>query len=133
MNSTRANILVVDDSIPNLDLLDSLLTLEGYAVRTASNGMMALQKVTAVSPNLIILDVNMPGMDGYAVCNRLKANPHTRDIPVIFLSGSDSIFDEANAFRVGGADYMTKPYELDDMIARIESHLHPKPLAAASK
>ena len=125
MNSIKANILVVDDSIPNLDLLDSLLTSEGYAVRTASNGLMALREVTAVSPNLILLDVNMPDMDGYTVCNHLKADARTRDIPVIFLSGSDSILDEEKAFRVGGVDYVTKPYELDEIIARIESHLQP--------
>jgi len=123
MNSTKTDILVVDDSIPNLDLLESLLTLEGYTVRTASNGMMALEEVTAVSPKLILLDVNMPGMDGYAVCSHLKARADTQDIPIIFLSGSDSLFDEAKAFRVGGVDYMTKPYELDEMISRIETHL----------
>ena len=123
MNSTRADILVVDDSIPNLDLLESLLTLEGYTVRTASNGMMALREITAVSPDMILLDVNMPEMDGYVVCSRLKADTRTQDIPVIFITGADSTFDEAKAFRVGGVDYMTKPYELDEMIARIETHL----------
>ena len=123
MNPIKADILVVDDTITNLDLLEELLSMEGYSVRPVPSGALALQAATAVIPDLILLDVNMPKMDGYEVCTRLKANPQTRDIPVIFLSALSETLDKIKAFDVGGVDYVTKPFQLEEILARIDTHL----------
>ena len=118
-----ANILIVDDMPANLSLLTSMLTAQGYEVRAAISGAMALMSAAAAAPDLILLDVNMPQMDGYEVCRRLKADPRTADIPVIFLSAMTGIGDKVMAFEAGGVDYVTKPFELREVLARVGTQL----------
>jgi diguanylate cyclase (GGDEF)-like protein len=116
-------ILVVDDEPGNLRLLMRMLTRHGYEVRTALNGEMALQSVAMEAPDLILLDIMMPDMDGYEVCERLKAREATDAIPVIFVSALDDTFDKVRAFNAGGVDYITKPFHLEEVRARIRLHL----------
>ncbi len=117
------NILVVDDLPDNLHLLANALKPEGYNVRGVVNGSMALIAARSALPQLILLDINMPEMDGYEVCQKLKADSLTAEIPVIFLSAYDDVFDKVKAFRVGGVDYITKPFQIDEVIVRIENQL----------
>lgn len=121
MTSHQGNILVVDDTPDNLRLLSAMLSEKGYKVRKALNGKTALNTVKTVHPDLILLDVNMPEMNGYQVCETLKANPNTRDIPVVFISALDNILDKVKAFEVGGVDYITKPFKVQEVLARIEN------------
>ena len=128
MNSHQAdqvqgNILVVDDTPNNLRLLSSALTEQGYKVRSTIDGQMALTVARAALPDLILLDIKMPSMDGYEVCQQLKASPLTCEIPVIFLSALDEVLDKVKAFAVGGVDYITKPFQLEEVLARIENQL----------
>jgi two-component sensor histidine kinase len=115
----RQPILVVDDTPANIGVLLSLLKEAGYRVSVAKNGESALTKAVEISPRVILLDVLMPGMDGFEVCERLKANPLTHDIPVLFLSALDGEIDKIRAFNVGGADYITKPFYAQEVLARI--------------
>jgi two-component system cell cycle response regulator len=117
------DILCVDDTSPNLQLLIHILGRAGYRVRYASNGELALRTVEAALPALILLDVNMPGMDGYEVCRRLKADEKTRSIPIIFVSALESEYDKVKGFQAGGADYVTKPFHVDEILARVNTHL----------
>ncbi len=119
----REDILVVDDTPANLDLLLSMLTQRGYRIRPAPSGKLALQAASDDPPGLILLDINMPGMDGYEVCERLKGDEKTADIPVIFLSAMDEVIDKVRAFEVGAVDYIGKPFHVDEVIARIETQL----------
>ncbi|MDY6783510.1 MAG: EAL domain-containing protein [Cyanobacteriota bacterium] len=121
--STKADILVVDDTQENLSFLSSMLTRQGYDVRTALNGQMALTAAATVVPDLILLDIMMPVMDGYEVCRRLKLNGQTNDVPIIFLSALSATFDKVQAFQVGGADYITKPFQVEEVLARVENQL----------
>jgi two-component system, sensor histidine kinase and response regulator len=126
MNSPTAdkdNILIVDDTPDNLRLLSSTLTERGYKVRSVINGAMALMGAQAAPPDLIMLDIKMPDMDGYEVCQRLKENPQTREIPVIFISALDEVFDKVKAFTSGGVDYIQKPFQIEEVLARIENQL----------
>ncbi|MEB3274018.1 MAG: adenylate/guanylate cyclase domain-containing protein [Prochlorothrix sp.] len=118
-----ADILIVDDTADNLRLLSSMLLTQGYGVRKAINGSMALMALRTLKPDLVLLDINMPQMDGYEVCRQMKADPQLRDIPVIFLSALDGSWDKVKAFEVGGVDYVTKPFQLEEMVARIENQL----------
>ncbi len=118
-----ANILIVDDTPTNLRLLSEILSKRGYKVRSATNGNTALRAADAKPPDLILLDISMPQMDGYEVCERLKAKESTQDIPVIFLSALDEETDKVKAFNVGGVDYITKPFQLEEVFVRIENHL----------
>jgi len=120
---TLNNILVVDDTPDNLRLLFSALSGEGYTVRCAKNGPMALTGAQAMPPDLVLLDVRMPQMDGYEVCRRLKQDPRMRDIPVIFLSAIDDGEHKARAFAVGGVDYVAKPFNITEVLARIRHQL----------
>ncbi len=120
---SRGNILIVDDVIENLHLLDTILTDQGYSVRKVRDGKMALRVVQTAPPELILLDVNMPGMNGYEVCHELKSDASTCDIPVIFLSALSETMDKVQAFAVGGSDYITKPFQLEEVLARVESQL----------
>lgn len=122
-NPTRGNILLVDDQPQNLNLLAELLEEQGYEVREAINGELALQTVTMKAPDLILLDINMPDLDGYTVCQRLKGNAQTQDIPVIFISALDEAWDKVRGFSVGGVDYITKPFKAMEVLARVENHL----------
>jgi serine phosphatase RsbU (regulator of sigma subunit) len=120
---TKGNILVVDDTPANLRLLSGMLADQGYKVRPVINGQMALTAAQAASPDLILLDINMPEMNGYEVCERLKADGRTREIPIIFISALDAIEDKVKAFNVGGVDYVTKPFQFEEVLARVETHL----------
>ena len=120
---TTNTILIIDDTPENLRLLSAALTQQGYAVRNAINGALALSRAQAIRPDLILLDVMMPGMDGYEVCRRLKDDIQTRDIPIIFISALDSAIDKVKSFSVGGVDYITKPFQIEEVLARIEHQL----------
>jgi signal transduction histidine kinase len=120
----KANILVVDDTPDNLRLLSAMLTSQGYEVRKALSGKMALTACQMVLPDVILLDINMPEMDGYEVCRQLKANDKTRPIPVIFISALDDVLDKVQAFDVGGVDYITKPFHGVEVVLRIENQLN---------
>lgn len=122
-DAARADILVVDDTPANLRLLASILTEQGYKIRPASNGQIALLAAQAQPPDLILLDIMMPEMDGYQVCRILKADERTRDIPVIFISALDETLDKVTAFLIGGVDYITKPFQVEEVLARVETHL----------
>lgn len=121
--SRQGNILIVDDTPDNLRLLSTALIKQGYVVRNAINGALALSSAQVMQPDLILLDIMMPGMDGYEVCRRLKANPKTSDIPVIFISAIDESLDKVKAFSVGGVDYVTKPVQIEEVLVRIEHQL----------
>ncbi len=119
----RGDILIVDDNPVNLDLLSNMLQDRSYRVRVAMNGKRALAAARSRPPDLVMLDINMPEMDGYEVCRELKADAATRDVPVIFISALDETMDKVRAFDVGGADYVTKPFQFEEVLARIENHL----------
>ncbi len=117
------DILIVDDTPANLRLLSQMLTLRGHSVRAVTSGSRALSSAQMSVPDLILLDIKMPEMNGYDVCQRLKADPQTRDVPVIFISALDELQDKVHAFAVGGVDYITKPFQVEEVVARVETHL----------
>ncbi|NJR62085.1 MAG: hybrid sensor histidine kinase/response regulator [Cyanobacteria bacterium CRU_2_1] len=121
---SRARIVVVDDTTDNLHVLSSMLTERGYDVRGVTNGVFALQAVKAAPPDLILLDIHMPEMDGYDVCMALKADLQTCKIPVIFISALNEVIDKVKAFSVGGVDYITKPFQLAEVLVRVENQLN---------
>jgi two-component system sensor histidine kinase/response regulator len=120
---TKSDILIVDDTPANLRLLSGMLADQGYKVRSVISGQMALTATQAAPPDLILLDIRMPDMSGYDVCERLKSHADTRDIPIIFISALDDTEDKVKAFNVGGVDYVTKPFQLEEVLARVETHL----------
>ncbi|AFZ34712.1 response regulator receiver modulated diguanylate cyclase/phosphodiesterase [Stanieria cyanosphaera PCC 7437] len=122
-NSFLANILIVDDIPDNLRVLSTTLSEQGYQVRCAKNGVMALITAKKNPPDLILLDIKMPDLDGYEVCEKLKADQLTREIPIIFLSAFDGVVDKVKAFAVGGVDYITKPFQIEEVLARIQHQL----------
>ncbi len=124
LDSPIANILIVDDTPDNLYLLSAMLTEQGYDVRCVINGSAAIMGAIADPPDLILLDIRMPQMSGYDVCTQLKASERTRDIPVIFLSALNEVFDKIQAFEVGGVDYITKPFKIREVLARIKNQLN---------
>ncbi|MBK4730469.1 PAS domain S-box protein [Oxynema sp. CENA135] len=119
----KGNLLVVDDNPANLHLLSHMLSKRGYKVRPAPNGAIALRAARSLPPDLILLDIMMPHLDGYEVCEQLKGDESTREIPVIFISALHEVFDKVKAFSLGGADYVTKPFEIEEVVARIENQL----------
>ncbi|EAW33577.1 hybrid sensor histidine kinase/response regulator [Lyngbya sp. PCC 8106] len=119
----KADILIVDDTPNNLRVLSSILQEQGYEIRKAVNGKMAIRSVQADPPDLVLLDIKMPDLDGYQVCSQLKAIEATRDIPVIFLSALDDVFNKVLAFQVGGVDYITKPFQVEEVLVRVKTHL----------
>lgn len=123
VTALSGDILLVDDTLDNLKILTALLHQRGYDVRGVTTGSAALMGATAQPPDLILLDINMPGMNGYEVCRRLKANPQTCKIPIIFISALDETFDKVKAFAAGGVDYIAKPFQVEEVFARIESQL----------
>ena len=118
-----ASILVVDDTPANLQLLAGMLKTHGYRVRPVNSGELALRAVQAEAPDLILLDITMPELDGYEVCRRLKANPAFAEIPVLFISALNGAEDKTLAFQVGGVDYVSKPFQFDEVAARVKTHL----------
>ena len=127
MTTRRMNqeddILIVDDTPANLRLLSQMLTQRGHHVRAVTSGPRALASAQMSLPNLILLDIKMPEMNGYEVCERLKADARTREVPVIFISALDELQDKVRAFAVGGVDYITKPFQVEEVVARVETHL----------
>lgn len=123
MQAHKGKILIVDDNLSNLDFLHELLSLDNYDVVTANNGEMALQIIQQEQPDIVLLDILMPVLDGYEVCKRLKANPQTQDLPVIFVSALASESEKAQGFEIGAADYITKPIPPMEMLARIDNQL----------
>jgi diguanylate cyclase (GGDEF)-like protein len=123
MNSFCGNILIVDDTPDNLRVLSASLTERGYQVRCAKSGTMALITAKKEPPDLILLDIKMPQMDGYQVCEKLKTDEPTRNIPVVFLSALDDVVDKVKAFTIGGVDYITKPFQIEEIVVRIEHQL----------
>jgi putative two-component system response regulator len=118
-----ANIMVVDDTIENLALLTRMLKDCGYLARPVPNGRLALLAARGQKPDLILLDITMPEMDGYEVCQRLKQDPQLKEIPVLFISALSQTSEKLKAFEVGGVDYITKPFQFEEVKARVETHL----------
>ena len=118
------NILTVDDDQANLKMLVSILSEQGHKVRAVTSGQMGLTAARAAPPELILLDVNLPDLNGYEVCCQLKSDATLREIPVIFISAMDETLDKVEAFQSGGIDYITKPYHADEVLVRVENHLN---------
>jgi two-component system cell cycle response regulator len=123
LSEPKGSILLVDDLPENLKLLTELLSSLGYTVRSAISGSRALKTVKSKLPDIILLDVKMPEMDGYQLCKAFKADPDLCDIPILFISALDEAFDKLKAFQVGGVDYITKPFQMEEVVARLEAHL----------
>jgi DNA-binding response OmpR family regulator len=116
-------ILIVDDNPQSIKLLGSVLDARGYATAVATNGMEALKFLENETPDLILLDIMMPGMDGFEVCSSIKKNKNAREAPVIFLTAKREIDDLVKGFEVGGVDYVTKPFNSDELLMRVKTHL----------
>lgn len=123
VKSYRGSILTVDDTPDNLRLLSTVLSRQGFQVRKALDGQQAIASTHAKLPDLILLDIKMPEMNGYEVCQSLKADPQTAEVPIIFISALDDVFDKVTAFAVGGADYITKPFQEAEVLARVENQI----------
>lgn len=119
----KGSVLIVDDNPDNLRLLAGILTGKGYKVRPAPSGTLALKSIRSTLPDLVLLDIKMPGMDGYEVCRRLKAEEQTSDIPVIFISALGEMADKIKGFAVGGVDYITKPFQYEEVLVRVNTHV----------
>lgn len=119
----KSNIMIVDDKPANLQLLSKMLSEEGYRVRPVPSGAMALSAIQAEPPDLVLLDIKMPDMDGYLVCKQLKTAQKTCEIPIIFISALDAVQDKVKAFRAGAVDYITKPFQIEEVLARVDTHL----------
>lgn len=119
----RETILIINDNPTNLELLTNLLSLQGYKVQIATSGKQALDNISLDLPDLILLEIKMPEMDGYQICECLKMNQQTYNIPIIFISALDGVMDKIKAFTVGGVDYISQPFELIEILARIENQL----------
>ena len=123
-----ANILIIEDNLDSLRLLSTVLSEQGYKVRGVVKGQTGLTAAQLILPDLILLDIKLPDLDGYAVCQQLKANEQTAQIPVIFLSALDAVIDKVQAFTVGGVDYITKPFEVEEVLVRIKNQLFTRQL-----
>ena len=123
LSDSSQSILIVDDTPENLRILSDVLSQRGYEVRQAISGSMALMSVQTLLPDLILLDIMMPEMDGYEVCRRLKDDPLTRKVPIIFLSALSATEEKVKAFSIGASDYVTKPFHFEEIVARIEHQL----------
>jgi len=124
--SDQSDILVVDDSCTAANLLIVILETEGYKVRVANSGEMALTSIMQKKPDLILLDVQMPGIDGFKVCQWIKGDAKLKSIPVIFISGASNVKDITKGFHSGGVDYITKPFKTEEVLARIKTQLELK-------
>jgi two-component system, sensor histidine kinase and response regulator len=119
----NGDILLIDDKPANLQVLTAMLKERGHKVRAVTSGDMGLVVARSASPDLILLDINMPHMNGYEVCRRLKADPQVQHIPVIFISALDDTIDKVQAFEVGGTDYISKPFHVQEVLVRVENQL----------
>ena len=120
---TKATILIVDDNPNNVQLLNAVMSMRGFDVMVAKNGLQALEIVKNELPDLILLDIMMPVMDGFEACRKLKECPETKNIPIIFLTAKSHIDDIMKGFELGGVDYITKPFSSNELVARVEIHL----------
>ncbi len=116
-------ILIVDDVEENVQLLGNILQEQNYDVSFASNGKYALDILESETPDLIMLDIMMPDMDGFEICKKIKENPKSKDIPIIFLTAKTQKEDVIKGFEMGAVDYVTKPFELSELLARVNTHL----------
>lgn len=123
-NSTKPTILIVDDSLVDLKLLMEMMTARQMRLNVAFDGMDGYHKAEMLNPDLILMDINMPGMEGFSVCRMLKNNPRTRDIPLIFLTASSETEKRIHGFALGASDYIGKPFNEQEVIARVEVHLN---------
>lgn len=121
--TVQGNILLVDDNLVNLRVLSQLLVREGHKVRPVNSGEQALKAIAAHRPDLILLDIRMPNLDGYEVCQRLKADRQSQSIPIIFISAANAVHDKVKGFEVGGVDYIAKPFQELEVLARVNTHL----------
>ncbi len=121
--ATSPSILIVDDTARNVQILAAVLNKAGYKIAAASDGQKALGMIEAVGPDLVLLDIMMPGMDGFEVCRRLKASPDTTDIPVILLTARTAPEDVTSGFEAGAVDYITKPFNKRELLARVRTHI----------
>jgi len=121
--TVKGHILAVDDTPASLKLLTDILKEEGYEVRSAISGELALHSAVRNPPDLVLLDIRMPEMDGYEVCRQLKANSETRDVPVIFVSAVSATDEKVLGFEIGAVDFVTKPYQRSELLARVRTHL----------
>jgi two-component system, sensor histidine kinase and response regulator len=119
----KHSVLIADDNPNNLKILSVMLEELGYRVRVAKSGEQALQSLESQLPDILLLDIHMPGIDGYEVCRRIKASEKARDLPVIFISALSEMFNKIQAFEAGGIDYITKPFELDEVRLRVETQI----------
>ena len=122
----KSVILIVDDNPKNLQVLGNILKVKKCKVGVANNGQQALQMTENINPDLILLDIMMPKMDGFEVCKRLKASPETKEIPIIFLTAKTEMEDIVRGFRLGAVDYVTKPFHSVELLARVSTHLELK-------
>jgi CheY-like chemotaxis protein len=120
---SAGDVFIIDDTPANLDLLAAILREHDYRVRMASSGRHALSVIRAYPPELVMLDIQMPEMDGFEVCRELKADPATSAIPVLFISALEGVTDKVTAFKTGGVDYVTKPFQAEEVVARVENQL----------
>ncbi len=122
-DKNERTVLIVDDQVANLKMLLTFLQDHGYTVRIAESAKRALQVLESYTPDCILLDIMMPDVNGFALCRTLKSNPETADIPVIFMSALDAIEDKIEGFEVGGVDYITKPFQDVEVLARVNTHI----------
>jgi PleD family two-component response regulator len=123
MTEEKSTILVADDNPANLQVVENMLSNFGFDVRVAMNGQDALLNINEEPPDLVLLDIHMPIMDGYETCMKLKENPATKDIPVIFASAMNEEFNKVKGFELGAVDYVTKPIGMDELKARVTIHI----------
>ena len=128
-----SKILVVDDPADNIELLSAMLKLHGYTVEQSQRGDLAIEVAKRRVPDLILMDVNMPGMNGFEVCKKLKADPNTEDIPIIFITALHEVRKKFEAFKYGGDDYITKPFQVEELLARVGNQLQISRLKAELK
>jgi len=121
--SDRPSVMIVDDVAENLQVLSAMLEQDGFLVRPVPNGQMVLRAVLSEPPDIILLDIMMPDMDGFQVCRALKLHAQTREIPVLFISALSETFDKVKAFQEGGVDYITKPFQFEEVRMRVRTHL----------
>lgn len=118
-------ILIIDDKLENLKVLSEMLKHQGYKIRQAINGTSGLRAIHSAPPDLILLDIKMPDMDGYEVCQQLKSDPQTEEIPIIFISGLNEVLDKVKAFELGGVDYISKPFQVEKEMIVLKKSLKP--------